>query len=73
MRVTVGATTWATSVFPDSKRSAYILPMKKAVRKAEGIDDGDTVSIGLELVDVCPPADISCAHDRRLRDTDVDA
>ncbi len=52
VRVSVGATTWATSVFPDSKRGAYILPVKKAVRKAEGIDDGDVVTITLELVDV---------------------
>ncbi len=51
VRVSVGATTWTTSVFPDSKRGAYILPVKKAVRKAEGIDDGDVVSIALELVD----------------------
>lgn len=52
VRVSVGATTWSTSVFPDSKRGAYILPVKKSVRKAEGIDDGDVVSIALELVDV---------------------
>lgn len=51
VRVTVGATTWATSVFPDSKRGAYVLPMKKTVRKAEGLEDDDVVSIVLELVD----------------------
>ena len=50
VRVTVGDTTWATSVFPDSKREAYILPVKKAVRKAEGIDDGDDVTVRLALV-----------------------
>ena len=48
--VTVGDTTWATSVFPDTKREAYLLPVKKAVRKAEGLDDDDDVTVRLELV-----------------------
>lgn len=52
VEVTVGATTWSTSVFPDTKRETYILPVKKAVRKAEGLDDGDDVAIRLELVDL---------------------
>ena len=52
VRVTVGDTTWATSVFPDTKRGAYVLPVKKDVRKAEGIDDGTEVAVALELVDV---------------------
>jgi hypothetical protein len=52
VRVHVGATTWATSVFPDTKRGAYILPVKKDVRRAEGIDDGTEVDVTLELVDV---------------------
>ena len=51
VRVTVGATTWQTSVFPDSKRGAYILPVKKDVRRSEEIAAGDTVEVSLELVD----------------------
>lgn len=51
VRVTIGATTWATSVFPDTKREAYVLPLKKAVRKAEGLDDGADVTLRLELID----------------------
>lgn len=51
VRVTVGSTTWATSVFPDSKRQAYILPVKKEVRRAEGIDAGDEIDVVLELVE----------------------
>lgn len=50
--VTVGDTTWSTSVFPDTKREAYVLPVKKSVRKAEGLDDGDDVTIRLDLVDL---------------------
>ncbi|HAS11694.1 MAG TPA: DUF1905 domain-containing protein [Acidimicrobiaceae bacterium] len=52
VRVRIGATTWATSVFPDTKRGAYILPVKKEVRRAEGIDDGTVTAVRLELVDV---------------------
>ena len=52
VRVTVGGSTWSTSVFPDSKQGSYVLPVKKAVRKAEGLDVGDTVHVELALVDV---------------------
>ena len=41
--VSVGETTWDTSIFPDNKRGAYVLPLKAAVRKAEGIILNDTV------------------------------
>ncbi|MFW5473059.1 DUF1905 domain-containing protein [Knoellia sp. CPCC 206450] len=51
VRVTVGATTWSTSVFPDTKLGSYVLPVKKAVRKAEGIEDGDDVEVTLEVLD----------------------
>ena len=49
VNVTVGATTWATSIFPDSKRGTYILPVKKAVRKAEGLTDRDEIDVMLKL------------------------
>ena len=52
VRVTVGATTWQTSVFPDKQREAYVLPVKKDVRRAEGIEAGDDVALTLELLDV---------------------
>lgn len=52
VRVTVGSTTWQTSVFPDKQREAYVLPVKKDVRSKEGIDAGDEVAMTLELVDV---------------------
>ncbi|MCA0158873.1 DUF1905 domain-containing protein [Tsukamurella sp. M9C] len=49
--VTVGATTWATSIFPDAKRGTYVLPVKKAVRAAEGVEAGDTVAVSLAVTD----------------------
>lgn len=52
VEVTVGRTTWRTSVFPDSRKDSFILPVKKSVRDAEDIDDGDTVTVELRLVDV---------------------
>jgi hypothetical protein len=50
VEVTVGATTWRTSVFPDRARETYVLPVKKAVRVAEGIDDGTRVDVTLAVV-----------------------
>lgn len=52
VRVTVGDSTWDTSVFPDSKAGAYILPVKKAVRAAESIGEGDPVDVRLELIEL---------------------
>jgi hypothetical protein len=46
---TIGGTTWATSVFPESASGAYVLPVKAAVRRAEGIDDGDVVTARLTI------------------------
>ncbi len=45
IRVTaqIGNTQWQTSIFPDSKSGSYLLPVKAAVRKAEGVKDGDLV------------------------------
>ncbi|MEV4416688.1 DUF1905 domain-containing protein [Catellatospora sp. NPDC049609] len=51
VRVTVGTSAWATSIFPDSARGCYVLPVKRAVRRAQGLDVGDTASVTLELVD----------------------
>ncbi len=50
--VTVGATSWRTSVFPDSKTRTYLLPVKKAVRAAEHLEAGDEVRAQLEIVDL---------------------
>lgn len=51
VRVTVGTTTWQTSVFPDSKRGAYVLPVKKDVRRSEHLAAGDTADVTIELLD----------------------
>jgi uncharacterized protein DUF1905 len=50
--VTVGSTTWQTSIFPDRKAGTYLLPMKKAVRTAEHLSTGVDVEARLELADM---------------------
>jgi hypothetical protein len=50
VRVTVGSTTWSTSVFPSNQEKGYVLPVKRAVRQAEGIGPGDVVTVTLEPV-----------------------
>lgn len=47
--VTVGSTTWKTSIFPDKKSGSYLLPMKADVRMKEEISASDTVSVSLSL------------------------
>ncbi len=49
VEVTVGSTTWRTSLFPDTKRATYLLPVKKAVRAAEGLTDGSRASVALTV------------------------
>ncbi len=45
--VTVGGTSWETSVFPDARSGSYLLPVKKAVRAAENLRAGDPVRVEL--------------------------
>lgn len=47
--VTIGKTTWDTSIFPDKKSGTYLLPLKGQIRKAEGIADTDTVTFALRI------------------------
>jgi hypothetical protein len=45
----VGSSRWATSVFPSKEVDGYLLPVKAAVRKAEGLTAGDEVELVLEF------------------------
>ncbi len=47
--VSIGSTSWRTSIFPDTKRGTYVLPIKKAVRVAEGLTEGDVVTVVLDV------------------------
>ena len=47
--VTLGASRWQTSLFPN-KDGSWFLPIKKPVRLAESLDYGDTIEVELELL-----------------------
>lgn len=51
VQATIGSTTWRTSIFPDAGRGAYVLPLKRAVRDAEQVFEGDEVTVRLEVLD----------------------
>jgi hypothetical protein len=48
---TVTGHNWSTSLFPDSKSGTYLLPVKKAIRTAAGLEAGDQVTVHLEVPD----------------------
>jgi hypothetical protein len=43
--IRIGSTEWETSLFP--KDGSYIVPIKANVRKAEHLEEGDTVTVRL--------------------------
>jgi hypothetical protein len=45
----VGGTQWRTSLYPQD--GGYVVPVKAAVRRAEGIDVGDVVTVVLTVGD----------------------
>lgn len=50
VQVTLGDTSWKTSIFPDTKASAYLLPLKSQVRKKEAVFAKDTVSFSIKIL-----------------------
>lgn len=49
VRVTVGNTTWDTSLFADKQRAAFLLPIKVQVRKQERLVDDAPVDVSLTV------------------------
>jgi len=47
--VKVGVSNWKTSIFPDKKAGAYILPVKSEIRKKESIKEGDKIELTIEI------------------------
>ena len=47
VEVRIGETEWKTSLFP--KDGLYLVPIKDSVRKAEDLEEGDNVSVRLEV------------------------
>ena len=49
--ITIGKTSWRTSIFPDKKTGQYILPLKSDVRKKEKIAAGDVIGVAVEIIE----------------------
>ncbi len=49
VEVKIGKTRWRTSLFPYKASGGFMLPLKAAVRRAEGLRVGDTVSVMLTI------------------------
>ena len=45
--VEIGKTKWYTTLWP--KDGLYIVPIKASIRKVEKLEEGDTVTIQLEV------------------------
>ncbi len=51
VEVTVGGSTWRTSLFPSKELDSYVLPVKKAVRRAEQLDMDDSATFTIRVLD----------------------
>lgn len=47
--VTIGKTSWKTSIFPDKKTGTYLLPLKAEVRKKENIKAKQNILLALAI------------------------
>lgn len=45
----IGDSEWQTSVFPDKKSGCYFLPVKAAIRRAEGLNLEDPIQVTLTV------------------------
>ncbi len=50
VRVTIGKSTFETSLFPAKEFGSYLLPVKASVRKANALLAGDNIKAGLEPI-----------------------
>ncbi|HWU30355.1 MAG TPA: DUF1905 domain-containing protein [Microbacterium sp.] len=50
VRARIGLTSWDTSIFFSG--TAFVLPLKKQVRDAQGIEEGDVVLVDLDILEV---------------------
>lgn len=48
VHASVGSSSWRTSIFPGAD-GRYVLPLKRAVRETEGLEDGRPVAARLEI------------------------
>ena len=49
VKARIADTEWETAIFPDKGSGGWLLPVKAAVRKAEGLTAGDLVEVTIVL------------------------
>lgn len=47
VHVSIGTTSWRTSIFPSKDAGGFILPIKKTVRQAQGLDEGSMATLSV--------------------------
>jgi Domain of unknown function (DUF1905) len=52
VRARIGSSTWTTSIFPDSARGVYVLPVKRQIRRDQSLEPGDTAEVTVELLEI---------------------
>ncbi|KQR90558.1 MAG: DUF1905 domain-containing protein [Microbacterium ginsengisoli] len=52
VEVRLAASVWRTSIFPETARGRFVLPLKKAVRQRYGLGVGDRVTVSIETVGI---------------------
>lgn len=50
VEVSIGSSTWRTSVFPSAEERTFVLPVKKVVRTAEGLVEGGPCRVRLRTI-----------------------
>ena len=48
--VTLGKSQWKTSIFPDKKANAYVLPLKADIRAKEKVRAGNSIAFRLNIL-----------------------
>ncbi len=48
VEVTLGASTWRTSIFPSKERRTFVLPVKRAILVSEAVGAGESVTFSVE-------------------------
>ncbi|WP_255955379.1 MULTISPECIES: DUF1905 domain-containing protein [Aeromicrobium] len=49
VEVTVGETSWRTSLFPSKEQRSFVMPVKRSVRVAEACEAGDRIRVRLSV------------------------
>ena len=47
--VVIGESEWSTSLFPDKGSGSFVMPVRKAIRDAEGLSIGDLAEITIVI------------------------